>query len=215
MNYMTIVGVVGDVRQDSPASSPGPELYMPLAQHPFYANEVQVVLRTTVQPAALTEAVRTTVEEISPSMATKFTTMDAMVSDSIATPRFRTYLAGIFAGLAMLLATSGIYGLMSYMAAQRTSEFGLRMALGAQPIDVMRLILRQTLGLTGIGIAAGIAASLLSTRVLSSILFEIHTLDPVTYVAVLAAILVVALTAAAVPAWRATRVDPVQALRQE
>ena len=115
----------------------------------------------------------------------------------------------------MLLAMSGIYGLMSYMAAQRTSEFGLRMALGAQRGDVMRLILRQTAGVTAIGIAVGLAASLLSTRVLSSILFEIQALDATTYIAVLATILVVALAAAAFPAWRATRVDPVKALRQE
>ncbi len=215
LNYMTIVGVVGDVRQDSPASTPAPELYMPLAQHPFYANEVQVVMRTSVEPSALMDPVRRTVAENNPTMATKFTTMDAMVSNSIATPRFRTYLAGIFAGLAMLMAMSGIYGLMSYMAAQRTSEFGLRMALGAQRGDVMRLILRQTAGVTAIGIAVGLAASLLSTRVLSSILFGVQALDATTYIAVLVTILVVALAAAAFPAWRATRVDPVKALRQE
>jgi hypothetical protein len=134
-NWMTIVGVVGDVRQSSPAAAPEPELYMPLVQHPSYANEVQVVVRTAVDPRSLTDTLRLQVRRNHPEVAARFTTLDAMVSESIAEHRFRAMLAAIFAGLALILAMAGIYGVMSCMVAERTSELGLRMALGAAPGD--------------------------------------------------------------------------------
>ncbi len=213
--WMTIVGVVGDVRQQSPASSPGPELYMPVRQHPYHGNEVQVVLRTAAEPSSLIAAVREKVHELNPVVAVKFTTMEAMVASSIATPRFRTFLVTVFAGLALLLAMAGVYGVMSYVAAQRTSEMGLRMALGAERLDILRLILRRAAVLMACGLAAGLALAAAMARVAASMLFGIAPTDAATYVSVLAALAIVTLAAAAIPAWRATRIDPVTALREE
>jgi len=213
--WMTIVGVVGDVRQDSPASRPGPELYMPLLQHPYYANEVQVVLRTAVDPASLTAAVREKVRAINPSIATRFTTMETMVAESVAVPRFRTFLVGAFAMLAILLAVAGVYGVMTYLVAQRTSELGLRVALGARPADVLNLILGRAALLTAAGLALGLILSYPAHSVVASMLFGLKATDPTTYVLVLAIVGGVAVSAAAVPAWRATRIDPIAALREE
>ena len=139
--WMTIVGVVGDVRQASPASAPGPELYMPLRQHPYAANEVQIVVRTSVEPESLTEAVRQAARSMSPDLATRFTTLEASVGDSIAAPRFRMALVSSFATLALMLAVAGMYAVMSYVTSQRTAELGLRVALGASAGDVARLVL--------------------------------------------------------------------------
>ena len=213
--WMTIVGVVADVRQESPASKPGPALYMPLQQHPYYANEVEVVMRTAVPPASLIDAVRAKVQGANSQIAMKFTTLEALVSDSVATPRLRTMLAGLFAGLALLLAMAGMYGVMSYATTQRIPEFGVRMALGAAPRDVVRLVLRRAAIMAGAGIAIGLALALFATRVISSMLFGLKTTDAVTYGGVLLAVMPILLLAASVPAWRAARVDPLQALRNE
>jgi predicted permease len=212
--WMTIVGVVGDVRQSSPASAPEPELYMPLQQHPYFANELQVVIRTTLQPTSLSGAVRQRVRAMNPETAMKFTTMDAMVSGSIAKPRFRVFLISAFAGLALILALVGVYGVMSFVITQRTSEFGLRVAMGARPSDVVGLVLRGTLRLAAIGITIGLLLSLAASRVMASMLFDLKPTDAVTYAVVLLTVTPVILLAAAVPAWRATRIDPVTALRQ-
>jgi putative ABC transport system permease protein len=212
--WMTIVGVVGDVRQSSPASAPEPELYMPLQQHPYFANELQVVIRTTLQPTSLSGAVRQRVRAMNSETAMKFTTMDAMVSGSIAKPRFRVFLISAFAGLALILALVGVYGVMSFVITQRTSEFGLRVAMGARPSDVVGLVLRGTLRLAAIGITIGLLLSLAASRVMASMLFDLKPTDAVTYAVVLLTVTPVILLAAAVPAWRATRIDPVTALRQ-
>ena len=215
LNWMTIVGIVGDVRQDSPASAPGPELYMPLKQHPFYANELQVVMRTGVTPTALIGAVREKVRALNPEIATKFTSMDAMVANSVARPRFRMLLIGSFAGLAVLLAMTGVYGVMSYLITQRTSEFGLRVAMGATSGDLIGLVLGRAMRLAGIGFAIGILISLATGRVMVSMLFGLEPADPVTFLAVLLAVAPIVVLAAALPAWRATRIDPLAALREE
>ena len=131
MHWMTIVGVVGNVRQDSPASALSPALYMPLAQHPYRANEVQVAIRTPDRSVVVVAPVQQIVREMNPDVAMKFTTMDAMVGDSVAAPRFRTTLAIAFATLALVLAIMGVYAVMSYVTAQRASEFAIRSALGA------------------------------------------------------------------------------------
>jgi putative ABC transport system permease protein len=214
-NWMTIVGVVGDVRQDSPASAPGPELYMPLKQHPYHANELQVVVRTAVEPGSLINAVRQKVRALNPEIATKFTTLDAMVADSIARPRFRMLLISAFAGLALLLVMAGVYGVMSYVTSQRTSEFGLRAALGAAPGDLVSLVLKSAIQLAAVGLATGILLSLAAGRAMTSMLFGLKPADILTYVAVLCAVTPVVLLAAAVPAWRAARIDPLTALREE
>jgi predicted lysophospholipase L1 biosynthesis ABC-type transport system permease subunit len=212
---MTIVGVVGDVRQNSPGASPEPMLYMPFEQHPYYANELQVITRTAGPPAALTSAVRGVAHDLNPEMAVRFTTLDRMVADSIAAPRFRAFLAGTFASLALLLAMAGIYGVMSYIVTQRTSEFGLRMALGAAAGDVMRLVLSRAATLAVAGLAVGAALSFVSTKVIASLLFGLTATDPATWAMVFAATALVAILAAAGPAWRASRIDPMAALREE
>jgi putative ABC transport system permease protein len=212
--WMTIVGVVGDVRQNSPASSPEPELYMPLQQHPYYANELQVVIRTPLDPNSLPSAVRREVRAMNPETAMKFTTMNAMLSASIAKPRFRTFLISSFAGLAVILALVGVYGVMSFVITQRTSEFGLRVAMGANRSDVVRLVLRSALKLAATGLAIGLLLSLATSRIMGSMLFELKPTDALTYMTVLLAVTPIILLAAAIPAWRATRIDPVTALRQ-
>jgi hypothetical protein len=213
--WMTVVGVVGDVRQQSPASPVEPEIYMPLDQHPYYANELQVVLRTAAEPASLIGSVRRTVHAASPAVATKFTTMEAMTSASIATPRLRAVLVFVFAVLALLLAAAGVYAVMANVMEQRTAELGLRMALGATGSDVLWLILRQTAALTAIGLLTGGAVSIAAARALRSMLFGLHFNDAATYGATAGVVAAAALLAALVPAIRAAHIDPLAALREE
>jgi predicted permease len=213
--WMRVVGVVGDIRADSPASKPGPELYMAFHQHPFFANELQVAIRTDGDPGLLTEPVRRAVQQAHPSIATQFTTMNAMVSESIAAPRFRTFLVGLFAGLALLLAMAGIHGVMAYAVAQRTPELGLRMALGAQANDVARLVLGRALALALAGLLIGAALSLASARAIGSLLVGVKTADAASYALAVLAVFASVLLATALPVYRATRIDPVVALRDE
>ena len=212
---MTIVGVVRDVRRDPPAAAPGPILYMPLAQHPFYANEVQVLLRTAVPPETLAPVVRQALAEASPSAAAKMTTMDAMLADSVATPRFRTGVLILFGGMAALLALAGVYGVMAYVVAEGASELGVRMVLGAAPRDVMSLVLRRAAGLGAAGALGGLVAAAGVSRAMTSLLFEVRPLDSTAFLAAAVALLLITTMGAALPAWRASRIDPVRALRAE
>ncbi len=212
---MTIVGVVSDVRAHSPARAPQPLLYMPLTQHPYFANEVQVVVGSAVAPESLENAVRHAVESRNPLIATKFTTVARTLEDSVAAQRFRAALLVSFGALAILLACAGVYGVMSYVAAQRTAEFGVRLALGAQPRDVVGLVLRRAGLLAAGGLALGAGAASALTGIVASLLFGVAPHDAVSFAAALAILAVITLLAAAVPAWRASRVDPVVALRAE
>jgi ABC-type antimicrobial peptide transport system permease subunit len=141
--------------------------------------------------------------------------MDAIVSNDVAAPRFRTVLFGIFAALAVCLAMAGVYGMMAYAVGQRSNEIGLRMALGASAGSVIRLILRQGLVLAGFGLVVGLAIAMAGTRLLTTMLFQVKPNDPIVYVAVVVLLGVVALVASYVPARRAARIDPLTALRQE
>jgi len=145
----------------------------------------------------------------------KFTSMDDLLAENTAAPRFRTLLLGLFAGIAVCLAMAGVYGVVAYTVGQRANEIGLRMALGANTADVLRLILRQGMALTGIGLAVGLVAAVAATRLVASMLFEVKPGDPATYAGVAALIAVVSLAASYIPARRAARVDPVSALRQD
>ena len=213
--WMTVVGIVGDVRQSSPAAQPGPELYMPLRQHPFMASDVEVVVRTFDDPKSLIPAVESTIRGLDPAIAVRFTTMNELVSDSIGAQRFRAVLASTFAILALLLALSGMYGVMSYLTAQRTAEFGLRSALGASPGNILRLVLRRAVLLAAIGVTAGLLLSVIGGGLLSSMLFGVRSADMLTYGLVISIVFPVVVLAAALPAWRASRVDPMVALRHE
>jgi len=215
MNAMKIVGVVGDIRQYGPAREPSPEIYMAYEQHPFPATHLSIVIRTALEPAALSEAVRRIANESSADVPVKFTTMEASLAENVAAPRFRTLLLGIFAALAVCLAMAGVYGVMSYVVGQRSNEIGLRMALGASPSDVLRLVLRQALTLAGAGIVIGLAGAVVVTQLLASMLFGVKATDPMTYAGVVALLGIVVLVASYIPARRAARVDPIVALRYE
>ncbi len=212
---MTIVGVVGDVRQNSPAALPGPTLYMPLAQHPTHANEVAIVVRTHVPPASLIDQVRARVQSIDPTIAMKFTTLDQSVGESIATQRFRTALLFGFALLALTLAALGVYSVMAHAVAQRRVEMGIRIALGADRSLVVRIILRGAMTLAFVGIAAGLILSLLATRGMQSLLAGVAIFDLASYAVAVGVLLAVTAAAAYFPAHRASSVDPIEALRSE
>jgi predicted permease len=213
--WMTIIGVVGDVRQESPAEKPGPALYMPMAQHPFYANQIHIALRTQVAPLSLMKTVRDTIAQSNPQIAMSFTTMDALLSQSIAAERFRAVLTTSFAAAGLLLAMLGVYGTMAYSVAQRTFEIGVRMAFGANRSAILGSILRHTALLACWGIALGLFFALSSARLIASMLVGVGALDPVSLSTAALLLVVTALAAALGPGWRATHVDATVALRGE
>jgi putative ABC transport system permease protein len=214
LKYMTIVGVIGDIR-DEPGTPPVPELYMPIAQHPGRGSLVELVLRATVPPGTLVEVVRQRIQQVDPEIATEFTPFEQLVTDAIATPRFRAWLIGAFAGLALLVAVAGIYGLLTYLTAQRTPELGVRMALGAGPLEVVGLVLRRAMAIAAGGLTTGIVLAAASSRALTKMVFGTSPTDPITYIGVAAVVFVVTIAAAAVPAWRASRIDPLVVLREQ
>ncbi len=212
---MTVIGIVGNVRQDSPSSPMAPAMYMPLAQHPYRSNEVEVVVRSRVAPASLIDPIQQIVRSRNPQAATRFTTMDEMISDSVAAPRFRMSLAIAFAVVALMLAIMGVYAVMSYVTAQRTGEFAVRAALGAPPAAILALVLRSAARLAVIGVIVGVALALAASRVLTTMLFGLKSTDAATYAVVFAVVVPAVLLAAALPARRASKVDPLVALRNE
>lgn len=212
---MTVIGVVGDVRQDSPAADPGPVLYMPMAQHPYFAPEIYFVLRTKVAPLTLMNTVQSEIIRTNPQIATKYTTMDAMVGESIAAERFRSVLIASFAGVALLLAMLGVYGTMAYSVAQRIFEIGVRMAFGAEKKAILRMVLIHAAKLACWGIVLGLALSFVLTRLITSMLVGVRAVDPLSLLTATCLMLITAAVAALAPAWRAAQVDPMTALRAE
>jgi putative ABC transport system permease protein len=215
--WMEIVGVVADVKQ-SLASESSSEMYLPYRQ----ADQVlpvltmSLVVRTAGDPLAQTNAIRSAVHNIDPNQpVTAIRSMDENVAQSVSAPRFRTVLFSVFAGIALVLAAVGIFGVMAYSVAQRTRELGLRIALGASRGRVLKLVLVHGVRLTLVGVAIGLVATFLLTRYVSSLLFNVPLYDPITLVGVVAALIVISLCACYLPARRATLVDPIVALRQE
>jgi putative ABC transport system permease protein len=209
-----IVGVVGDIRNRTLNTTPKPAYYMPQAQVPF--PQMTVVVKTSTDPHSLVSAVTkevTAMDKDLPLFSVK--TMDEYLSSSVATPRFNTTLLSIFALVALILTIVGLYGVMSYSVAQRTNEIGIRLALGAQTRDVILLIVRQGLRLILLGLAFGLVGAFAVTRVISNLLFGVTAKDPVTFIVVALALALVGLLACYIPALRATRVDPMEALRCE
>jgi len=213
--WMTVVGVVGDVRQESPAEQPGPALYMPMAQHPFYANQIHIVLRTQVVPLSLMNAVQEKIAQANPLIALRFTTMDAMVNRSIAAERFRAALVSTFAGVGLLLAMLGVYGTMEYSVSQRTFEFGIRMAFGAERGIILGSVLKHAGKLACYGIMVGLLLSLVLGRLVAGMLVGVRPTDAVSLWAAASLLLLTALLAAFAPSWKATHVNPMTALRAE
>ena len=210
-----IVGVVGDVRQYGPAQPPMPECFLPYQQHQYNGQTLSVVVRTTANSQSIAGTLRRMVRERSADVSVSFTTMNESLAGDIATPRFRTRLLGLFAALAMLLAMAGVYGVIASLAAQRSSEFGLRTALGATRAELLRLMLSQGAALGGTGLAIGLIGAAAATRLLTGMLFEVKPNDPATYAGVTLVLGLVVLAASFMPAWRAAGVDPLVALRQE
>jgi putative ABC transport system permease protein len=207
-----IIAIVGDTRYQSLQGEPSATMYVPTREFLF----VNLVIRTQGDPLSLVGGVRKEVNALDPDQPiAAIRPMTEWVAMSAAGARYRTTLLGLFALLAMILAATGIYGVMSYSVAQRTQEIGVRMALGARPLDVLKLVVRQGMMLALIGAIVGLAGALALTRVMSSLLFGVTERDPITFVAVAALLIVVAFISCFVPAHRATRVDPLIALRCE
>ena len=216
--WFTIVGVVEDTKNagmDKPAS---PELYFQTRQvaDQLLGGTVSFVVRTSNNSAPIEGSIRNAVRELDPSLPVyNLWSMDELVSKSVVQPRFLALLLATFSGIALFLAAIGIYGVMAYSVAQRTQEIGVRMALGARPLHVLRLILKQSLGMLVIGAVIGLAGAFMLTRLMRTLLFEVTATDPLTYISVIGILTVVALLACYIPARRAAKVDPLIALRYE
>jgi putative ABC transport system permease protein len=214
---MEIVGVVGDVRPGL-GIDPQAEMYLPYRQADLILPvfQLSVVMRTAGDPALQTAALRSALVEIDPNQPlVRVRTMEENMATTVAQPRFRAWLIGIFAALALVLAAVGVYGVMSYTVTQRTSEIGVRVTMGAQPQDVFRIIVGEGLRLALLGVGIGLVAALALTRLLRSFLFGISAYDPLTFIGVSLILTLVAVAASYFPARRATLVDPLVALRYE
>jgi len=208
-----IIGVVGDIRHNSLGAPPYPAIYFPTLD---FGGRRNLVVRTQNDPLSIVGAVRQEVHALDPDQPiSEVKRMSDWVDSSVAVPRYRTTLLGAFAALAMILAATGIYGVMSYTVAQRTHEIGVRMALGARRLDVLKLVVRQGMLLSLVGVILGLVGAFALTRVMASLLFGVTAKDPITFAAVAGLLIAVAFIACVVPARRATKVDPLVALRYE
>lgn len=209
-----IVGIVGSVRENGLTEEPSPAIYRAYAQMPF--PQVAVVMRSDGEPLALADAAASVVRELDPDQPiAQVRTMEQVVAETVARPRFNLYLLAGFAGTALLLAAIGLYGIISFSVAQRRQEIALRVALGARRGTVLRQVVGEGMGLMLLGLLLGLGAALLATRVMASLLFGVAATDPPTLAATAAFLLAVALVACWLPARRALRVSPMAALRVE
>ena len=211
---VTVVGVVGNTRHEGLSQETEAEFYVPYLQSP--GNSMQLAVRTAAEPDSIVSAVRAQVRDVDPDQPLyHVATLQQVLSESLAPRRFDMLLLGIFAGIALALATVGIYGVMAFSVTQRTHEIGIRMALGAERRNVLRLVVRQGLRLTLFGVVLGVAGAWALTSFLSTFLFGVAARDPATFVLVSLALVAVSILACYIPARRATRVDPMVALRYE
>jgi putative ABC transport system permease protein len=209
--WLTIVGIVRSIRHRGLDIDPQPEYYLPFAQDP--EPTMVLTVRSSQDPRSLTSAIRREIQSIDPDQPmANVRTLEAVTADSVAPRRMSMVLLGAFSGIALLLAGVGIYGVISYLVVQRTHEIGVRMALGAQRRDVLRLVVGHALKLVGIGTVIGLVLALLSTRTLSALLYSVGAFDATTFVFVTVTLAAVALVASYIPALRATRADPMIAL---
>ena len=218
--WFTIIGVVRDVKQGGVNAKTGTELYFLNAQGPAAlrssSRNMNIVIRTTLTPEALAPQIRRITQSMDPTLpVVKLRSMDDVFSESVSRPRFLAQLLGVFAGLALLLAAIGTYGILSYSVTERRREIGIHMALGANRTTVLGMVLKQGMRLTIVGLVGGLGAALALTRLLQTQLFNVKPSDPSTMAAVSVFIALVALAACYIPASRATRVDPMVVLRDE
>jgi len=220
-DWREIVGVARDTRNYGLDEEVKPEAYMPLTQSApdYLAGSVSgmiLVARTSSDPQSMAAPIKREVQELDGSLPVyNIKTMEQYLAESVAQRRFNMLLLMVFAGVAVLLAAVGLYGVMSYMVSQRTHEIGLRMALGAQARDILAMAVRQGLALIGVGIGIGLVGALALTRVMTGLLYGVGATDPATFVAIVLLLALVSLLACYVPARRATRIDPLIALRYE
>ncbi len=209
--WMTVVGIVGDIKHRALDLDAKPEFYLPHTQLP--SRFMVLAVRSMQDPRSLTQAIRRELLSIDPDQpVANVRTLEQVISDSIGPRRMSVVLLGVFAGIALLLASVGIYGVMSYLVVQRTHEIGVRMALGAQARDVVALVVGHALRLVGIGTGIGLVLALVSTRALSALLYGVDAFDLATFVLVTFALAAIALLASYIPALRASRADPMIAL---
>jgi len=220
-SWKVVVGVAGDIRSRGPARVPGPEFYLPLTQAPDVAwtwiqRTAYILVRTDRQPMTLVPALRAAIGRLDPDVPLfDIREMDQRLAGTLATARFNTLLLSILGGIGLLLAAGGIYGVIAYFVTQRTQEIGVRIALGATPASVVRMILGQAMRPVALGTLFGVGGALAASRVLSGQLFGVTRTDPLTMAAVVATLIGVALVASVVPARRAATVDPTRALQSE
>jgi putative ABC transport system permease protein len=209
-----IIGIVGDVRDVALGQDPGPMMYVPFQQAPFWGGGV--IVKSTLSPSSVVAAVRQEVRKMDKDLpVTDVQTMPDIMETSLAQPRFRTLLLGVFAAMALVLAATGIFGVISYSVSCRTNEIGIRVALGASSGAILGMVLRETLLLALAGLALGVPSALVASRVVGHMLFGISAKDPLTLAAVAVTLAAVAALAGYIPARRAMRVDPMVALRYE
>jgi predicted permease len=212
--WMTVVGVVGHVRYRTLTAPSRVEVYWPESQQPD--SDMSLAIRTSADPIRLASTIRKVVQEADPDQPVyRVATMRDLMAESVAGQRLAMILLAVFAGVAVALAAIGTYGVLAYSVAQRTHEIGIRMALGAERAGVLRMVAREGLTLATLGVVIGIAGALGLTRLLSSMLFAVHPSDPFTFVSVSLLLLAVALISSYLPARRAAKVDPMEALRYE
>jgi putative ABC transport system permease protein len=212
---LEIVGIVSDLKQEELQQPTTPQIYAPFEQVPWLSASM-VVRPTGGNPLAIKEAVQKAIWEVDPNQAaSKGETLEETLTSMVAEPRLYTVLLGSIAALALVLSVVGVYGVISYSVAQQTREFGIRMALGAQAGDVLRMVIKRGMALVLIGIAIGLGGAFAVTRVMQTLLFGVSVTDPLTFVAVPLLLATVALLACYIPARRATKVDPLVALRYE
>jgi len=212
--WSEIIGVTANVRSLELREEAPPEVYFTMRQNPF--GHMTMVIRSTVEPSSLTSSVRQAVAEVDSIVpVSDIQTMDHIVSESVTQPRFNLFLLGLFSAIALLLSAAGIYGVTAYSVTQRTQELGIRLALGAQVSDVLKMILGQGMTVIAIGLVIGLAAAFGLMRLMRSLLFGVGENDPLTFVAITLVLAGVALLACFIPARRAAKVDPLIALRAE
>ena len=213
----TIIGIAADVKHLSVREEPGPEMYVLYNQKIWTSLlTMQFAVRTKADPASVTAGTREAIRSVDPDLPiAKVAPLTVIVKDSLTQSRFSMLLLGAFGALALILASIGIYGVISYSVGQRTREIGVRMALGAQRRNVLGLVLGQGARLAGLGIAIGLVAAIGVTRLMASLLFGVAPRDPLTFFAVPVLLMAIALLACYIPARRAMRVDPMVALRYE
>jgi putative ABC transport system permease protein len=218
--WFTVVGIAGDIRHNAIVQEPRHEMYFPHAQLPLALGgttaAMNVVVRTVSDPLAMVAPVRAAIRSLDPNLpVARLRTMDDVVENALAQPRFTMILLAIFAAMALLLGAIGIYGVLAYTVSRRVHEIGVRMALGAAPASILRMVVGQGVGMVATGVVIGVLAAMGATRLLATLLYGVTTTDRATFVAVPLALMAVALLASYLPARRATRVSPTVALRSD